>query len=94
MNIEAKNLSKIYGDGENRVVALDHANLPVLRLKIVNIGFALNCFQFRRVGFPLLLTFSVSCFVSIDDIVRCSAYCICCHNGSFLARCFMIDLTH
>ena len=27
MNIEAKNLSKIYGDGENRVVALDHAGL-------------------------------------------------------------------
>ena len=27
MNIEAKNLSKIYGDGENRVVALDRANL-------------------------------------------------------------------
>ena len=67
---------------------------PVLSLKIINIGFALNCFQFRRVGFPLLLTFSVSCFVSIDDIVRCSAYCICCHNGSFLVRCSMIDLTH
>ena len=29
MNIEAKNLSKIYGDGENRVVALDHANLEL-----------------------------------------------------------------
>ena len=30
MNIEAKNLSKIYGDGENRVVALDHANLEIV----------------------------------------------------------------
>ena len=29
MNIEAKNLSKIYGDGENRVVALDRANLKL-----------------------------------------------------------------
>lgn len=29
MNIEAKNLSKIYGDGENRVVALDRANLEI-----------------------------------------------------------------
>ena len=32
MNIEAKNLSKIYGDGENRVVALDHANLEIVFL--------------------------------------------------------------
>ena len=30
MNIEAKNLSKIYGDGENRVVALDCRRRPVL----------------------------------------------------------------
>ena len=33
MNIEAKNLSKIYGDGENRVVALDHANLEIVKLE-------------------------------------------------------------
>ncbi len=29
MKIEAKDLSKIYGDGENRVVALDKANLEI-----------------------------------------------------------------
>ena len=32
MNIEAKNLSKIYGDGENRVVALDRANLEIVSM--------------------------------------------------------------
>ena len=26
MNIEAKDLSKVYNSGENRVVALDHPN--------------------------------------------------------------------
>jgi len=31
MNIEAKNLSKIYGDGENRVVALDHDSSAIIR---------------------------------------------------------------
>ena len=29
MNIEAKELSKIYGSGENRVVALDKVNLEI-----------------------------------------------------------------
>ena len=30
MNIEAKDLSKVYNSGENRVVALDHANLEIV----------------------------------------------------------------
>lgn len=29
MNIEAKELSKIYGSGESRVVALDKVNLEI-----------------------------------------------------------------
>ena len=29
MNIEAKDLSKIYGEGENRVTALDRASLTI-----------------------------------------------------------------
>ena len=37
MNIEAKNLSKIYGDGENRVVALDHANLEIVSSDFISI---------------------------------------------------------
>ena len=37
MNIEAKNLSKIYGDGENRVVALDHANLEIVSSNFISI---------------------------------------------------------
>ena len=37
MNIEAKNLSKIYGDGENRVVALDHANLKIVSSDFISI---------------------------------------------------------
>ncbi len=37
MNIEAKNLSKIYGDGENRVVALDHANLDIVSSDFISI---------------------------------------------------------
>ena len=39
MNIEAKNLSKIYGDGENRVVALDHANLEIVSSDFISIGY-------------------------------------------------------
>lgn len=30
MNIEAKELSKIYGSGESRVVALDKVNLEIV----------------------------------------------------------------
>ena len=37
MNIEAKNLSKIYGDGENRVVALDRANLEIVSSDFISI---------------------------------------------------------
>ena len=37
MNFEAKNLSKIYGDGENRVVALDHANLEIVSSDFISI---------------------------------------------------------
>lgn len=29
MNIEAKELSKVYGEGENRVVALNQASLSI-----------------------------------------------------------------
>ena len=35
MNIEAKDLSKVYNSGENRVVALDHANLEI----VSSVGF-------------------------------------------------------
>ena len=34
MNIEAKDLSKVYNSGENRVVALDHANLEIVSFQI------------------------------------------------------------
>lgn len=37
MNIEAQNLSKIYGDGENRVVALDRANLEIVSSDFISI---------------------------------------------------------
>lgn len=37
MNIEAKNLSKIYGDGENRVVALNRANLEIVSSDFISI---------------------------------------------------------
>lgn len=37
MNIKAKNLSKIYGDGENRVVALDRANLEIVSSDFISI---------------------------------------------------------
>ena len=34
MNIEAKELSKIYGEGESRVVALDRASLTIAAEKV------------------------------------------------------------
>ena len=37
MNIEAKDLSKVYGNGENRVVALDHANLEIVSSDFISI---------------------------------------------------------
>ena len=37
MNIEAKELSKIYGSGESRVVALDKANLEIASLSLIHI---------------------------------------------------------
>ena len=37
MNIEAKNLSKIYGDGENRVVAVNRANLAIVSSDFISI---------------------------------------------------------
>ena len=37
MNIEAKDLSKVYGSGENRVVALDHANLDIVSSDFISI---------------------------------------------------------
>ena len=37
MNIEAKNLSKIYGDAENPVVALDRANLQIVSGDFISI---------------------------------------------------------
>lgn len=40
MNIEAKNLSKIYGDGENRVVALDRANLEIVSSDFISISLS------------------------------------------------------
>ena len=42
MNIEAKNLSKIYGDGENRVVALDHANLEIVSSDFISCALFLD----------------------------------------------------
>ena len=37
MNIEAKDLSKVYNSGENRVVALDHANLEIVSSDFISI---------------------------------------------------------
>lgn len=37
MNIEAKELSKIYGSGENRVVALDKANIEIASSDFISI---------------------------------------------------------
>ena len=37
MNIEAKELSKIYGSGESQVVALDHANLKIASSDFISI---------------------------------------------------------
>lgn len=37
MRIEAKNLSKIYGNGENRVVALDQVNLEIASSDFISI---------------------------------------------------------
>ena len=37
MNIEAKDLSKVYGSGENRVVALDHADLDIVSSDFISI---------------------------------------------------------
>lgn len=37
MNIEAKGLSKIYGDGESRVTALDHVNLEIAPSDFISI---------------------------------------------------------
>ena len=37
MNIEAKDLSKVYNSGENRVVALDHANLKIVSSDFISI---------------------------------------------------------
>lgn len=49
MNIEAKNLSKIYGDGENRVVALDHANLEIVSSDFISImGPLLLCKKIEK----------------------------------------------
>ena len=42
MNIEAKNLSKIYGDGENRVVALDRANLEIVSSDFISCALFLD----------------------------------------------------
>ena len=42
MNIEAKNLSKIYGDGENRVVALDHVNLEIVSSDFISCALFLD----------------------------------------------------
>ena len=37
MNIEAKDLSKVYNSGENRVIALDHANLEIVSSDFISI---------------------------------------------------------
>ena len=37
MNIEAKELSKIYGSGESRVVALDKVNLEIASSDFISI---------------------------------------------------------
>ena len=37
MNIEAKDLSKVYNSGENRIVALDHANLEIVSSDFISI---------------------------------------------------------
>ena len=37
MNIEAKELSKIYGNGESRVVALDNVNLEIASNDFISI---------------------------------------------------------
>ncbi len=37
MNIEAKELSKIYGSGESKVVALDHVNLEIMSNDFISI---------------------------------------------------------
>ncbi|WP_341461641.1 hypothetical protein [Intestinimonas butyriciproducens] len=40
MNIEAKELSKIYGSGESRVVALDKVNLEIASSDFISIILA------------------------------------------------------
>ena len=37
INIEAKDLSKVYNSGENRVIALDHANLEIVSSDFISI---------------------------------------------------------
>ena len=73
---------------------MSNIRCPILSLEIVDVGFALYRLQLRGIGFPLLFTFSVNRLIGVDDVVRCSANSICCHNGSFLVRCSMADPTH
>ena len=67
MNIEAKDLSKVYNSGENRVIALDHANLEIVSSdfisikKIFTVTATKSCLPFAANGSGLFFSNS-TCF--------------------------------